>query len=247
MNGTHVVLDHVFIAAIILFSVIEWRWLWPRCIRAIASDVPGARARIYYRIVVGEWLFTACVIAAWKIQGRSWAGLMLGQTSPLRLGAGLAFAATIVGLLWLQRRAIFARPDRIEEVRQRLGFADPLLPHTPAEHRIFIVVSVTAGICEEILFRGFVMWYFTVWTGPVPAVVASSLIFGFGHIYLSLAHVPRTALVGVIFALLVLATGSLWPVIIIHAALDLNSGGIAFRIRQRASLGGSEPGRHAQI
>jgi len=60
-------------------------------------------------------------------------------------------------------------------------------------------------------------------------VLISSAIFGFGHIYLGLIQVPRTAALGVIFALIVLASGSLWPAIILHAALDLNSGDLGFR------------------
>jgi membrane protease YdiL (CAAX protease family) len=233
MLGTHLTLDHIFVAAILVFSVVEWRWLWPRMLRAITAGVPNARLRAYHGAIVSEWLFMACIIVAWAVQDRSWAVFRLGPGSPLRLGLGLMLAATVVCLLWLQRRAIFARQDRVGKVRQKLGFADPLLPHTPAEHINFMLLAVTAGICEEVIFRGFVMWYFAVWTGPLLAAIFSSVVFGFGHIYLGLAHVPRTALVGAIFAFLVLATGSIWPAIIIHAAVDLHSGELGFRILGR--------------
>jgi membrane protease YdiL (CAAX protease family) len=183
----------------------------------------------------------ACIMAAWTVQGRSWAVFRLASAPPLRLGLGLLFAAVVTWLLWNQRQAIFARQDRIEKVRAKLRFADPLVPHTSAEHNVFVLLSLTAGICEEVIFRGFVMWYFAVWTGPVPAAILSSVVFGFGHIYLGLAHVPRTALVGVVFAFLTLGTGSLWPAIIIHAALDLHSGELGFRILGRASAGSAEP------
>lgn len=242
MSGTHIVMDHVFIAALVLFSVVEWRWLWPRCVRAITSGDPAARARFYRGIVVSEWLFTACVVAVWMLQGRPWTGLHLELVFSLRLGLGLLLALTICGLLWLQRKAVFARPERIEKVRQKLEFADPLIPHTPAERRMFMLVSITAGVCEEVLFRGFVLWYFAVWTHPILALVISSVLFGFGHIYLGLAHVPRTALVGMILGVLVLATGSLYPAIIIHAALDLNSEEIGFRAQRAVSARGQISG-----
>jgi len=40
------------------------------------------------------------------------------------------------------------------------------------------------------------MWYFWVWTGPSLVLAISSAIFGFGHIYLGLPQVLRTAAVG---------------------------------------------------
>jgi len=69
-----------------------------------------------------------------------------------------------------------------------------------------------------------------VWTGVVAAVILSSLLFGIGHIYLGRAHVPKTALAGLFFACLALASGSLLPAMLLHAAMDWNSGELGFRI-----------------
>jgi membrane protease YdiL (CAAX protease family) len=222
-------LDHVVLAVILLEALSEWLWLWPRYLRAIARGVPGARARVYRNLLIAEWTITLYVIALWAARGRPWASLMLGPVAPVRLGLGLAFALTVVSLLLVQQRAIFSRPKRVKRLREKLAFGDPLLPHTVSERRRFRLVAMTAGICEEIVFRGFLMWYIGAWTGPALAVVLSSAIFGFGHIYLGLSQVPRTAVVGLIFALLALASGSLWPAIVIHAAVDWNSGDMGFR------------------
>lgn len=229
MTGSHVALDHVLLAVFVLVTLVEWRWHWPRRVRAIAEGVPGARAVVYRNIAVAEWGLTGCVIGLWTARGRPWAALMLGSVAPLRLGIGLVPAALVLGLLWLQRRALLARPERLERLRQKLDYADPLLPRTLGERRGFTLAAITAGICEEVFFRGFVMWYVGVWTGPVLAVAISSATFGFGHIYLGLPQVPRTAVIGAAFALIVLAAGSLWPAMIIHAAVDLNSGNLGFR------------------
>jgi membrane protease YdiL (CAAX protease family) len=110
-----------------------------------------------------------------------------------------------------------------------------LLPRTPGERRGFAAVSITAGICEELLFRGFLMWYFAGW-GIVAAVVVSSLLFGFAHIYQGIQSVPRTGILGLVLCLIVVAAGSLWPAIIIHAAIDLNSGDLGYR-----ALSGAKP------
>ena len=242
MTGTHTVLDHIFLGLIIAFAVLEWRWLWPRFLRTISSGIPGAQSRQYWVIIRSEWLFTLCILVAWAFYGRSWTSLSLGHAPLLRLSAGLAFVVLFCLFMIWQRRKLFAKPKAMEKLRAKLAFAEALLPHTAKERKVFMLLSVTAGVCEEIIFRGFVLWYFAVWVGPVWSAILSSAVFGFGHIYLSLAHVPRTALFGLFAALLVLATGSLWPAIIIHAFVDLNSGEIGYRVLNMPTRDQSDPG-----
>ena len=52
---------------------------------------------------------------------------------------------------------------------RQIGAARPLLPHTPGELRGFNLLSITAGICEEVLYRSYIWWYVAVWTGPLLA------------------------------------------------------------------------------
>lgn len=247
MIGSHVALDHVLLVVIAVVSpLVDWLWLYPLLKRATAASVPGARARFYLTAILTAWGLTICVIALWAARARPWAALGLGSGTPLRLTIGLALAALVIGLLWAQWRAILARPERLELVRRKLGTIAALMPHTPGERRGFTLVAITAGICEEVLFRGFVMWYVGVWTGPVLAAAISSALFGFAHIYLGVWHVPRTAIIGVAFALIVLATGSLWPAIIIHAAVDLHSGDLGFRALGAVRAGDPHPDAPAE-
>src|SRR6185437_12926991 len=196
MIESRVLLDHIFFAVILVFAVAEWRLLWPRFLKALSAGIPGARSRQYWSIISNEWLFTACMVSAWLRYHRTWADLRLGEAPPLRFSLGLALAICFCILVSVQRRALFAKPKRIEKLRPRLAFAEPLMPHTAGERRLFIPASLTAGICEEIIFRGFLLWYFASWMGPIWAAIASSAVFGFAHIYLAPAHVPRTALFG---------------------------------------------------
>jgi membrane protease YdiL (CAAX protease family) len=236
---TPTLLDHAVPVVIVGGSLIEWRWYWPRVVRNLAGGVPGARLRAYRNIAIAEWVMTFYIIWLWIMRGRPGTALGLVPGSPLRLGVGVCLAAIVIALLWFQRRAILAKPERIARVRERLAHASPLIPRTSNERLAFSLLSITAGVCEEFVFRGFLMWYFAVWTGPLGAALISSAIFGFGHIYLGLGHVPRTALVGLIMAVIVLLSGSLWPAIVIHAALDLNSGDLGFRALSTAPAGPS--------
>ncbi len=235
MVGAHIALDHTWFGLIVLFtSLVDWLWFYPRLVCAKAAGVPGARARYYAGAIVTGWMLAAGTIALWIMRGRPWAALNLGLSTPLRLGIGFGIAVLYVILAFIQRRAVAARPDRLEKIRKRLGTLGTLLPHTPGELRGFLGLSLTAGVCEELLFRGFIWWYFTIWTGPIIAVVISGVFFGFAHVYLGLPHVLKTGVVGVALGFLVLAFGSLWPVMIIHTAMDMVSGDVAFRALSQA-------------
>jgi membrane protease YdiL (CAAX protease family) len=236
--GSHVALDHVLLVVIAIVSpLFDWLWLYPRFLRAAKAGVPDARRRLYLMGILSSWGLTVCVLALWTADRRPWAGLGLGVSTPLRTGIGVALVAAYLFLIWKARRTLLARPDRLERFRRRLGDGDPLMPRTPGERQGFTVVAITAGICEELLYRGFVLWYLSVWTGPVLAVVISSALFGFAHLYLGVAHVVRTALVGLILALIYLAVGALWPVILIHAAMDLVAGDLGYRALGNAARG----------
>jgi len=102
------------------------------------------------------------------------------------------------------------------------------VPRTRSERRLFFLLSVTAGICEELLFRGYVFWFFARWTGAIAGVAIGSVLFGIGHAYLGWKHVIRTTKVGVLFSLITFATGSLWAGMIVHAIMDLLAGDLGF-------------------
>jgi uncharacterized protein len=232
------VFDYIVLAIVLIAPIFDWRWYWPRCVRAIRARIPGARVRFYRTTMTAEWIVTLYVVGLWSAKGRPWSALRLASSSSLRLAIGYSLATIIIALFVLQAwkvRKVLARPEAVARLRQKLAFADALVPETDGERRGFWVVSVTAGICEELVFRGFLIWLITAWLGLVAAVIISSIIFGFGHIYLGVAQVPRTALIGMVLALIVVGTGSLWPAMVIHAAVDLNSGEIGFRVGRAAA------------
>ena len=222
--------DHTLFVAICLASpLIDWLWLYPRLRRSTAAGVAGARVRGYVLTMLTAWGLTACVVALWLSFGRPFDYLRLGLGMPIRTEIGFALVVAYVVFAWAQTRAALRRADVADLVREQLGRADTLMPHTPREFRMFQMVAITAGICEEVLYRGFVIWYLAVWTAIIPAALVSSILFGFAHIYIGIQHVLRTTIVGVVLAALVLVTGSLWPAVALHAAIDLFAGALTYR------------------
>jgi uncharacterized protein len=99
-----------------------------------------------------------------------------------------------------------------------------LLPRTRSERRLFTVVGLTAGVCEEWLYRGFFLAVVAALSGglPVPALVAiAAVAFGVAHAYQGWTGVVSTGVLGGVMALLYLGTGSLLVPVLLHAAIDL--------------------------
>lgn len=97
-------------------------------------------------------------------------------------------------------------------------------PATWTERRWWVFVCITAGGCEETLFRGFMLHYLHVfpWTLNLTlALLISSVVFGSNHLYQGAGGVAGSAIVGFLFGLLFLLTGNLLLPILFHGVIDL--------------------------
>jgi membrane protease YdiL (CAAX protease family) len=231
--------DHLLMLAL-ASVVLVWCWRFPRLVRADAAGTPGERLRYYPFEIVPLWALAAGVVALWIGAHRPWGALLLGGSAPWRLALGWALAGAYVWLTLSQRRKVIARPDRLARIVNALGNVRPILPRTRGERSGFAVLSITAGICEELLFRGFVLWYATVWTGPVGGFLISSMLFGIMHVYLGVEQVPRTAILGIFFYVVAMTAGSLLPAMVCHAVADLVSGDLGYRALATDAAGNSE-------
>jgi membrane protease YdiL (CAAX protease family) len=113
-------------------------------------------------------------------------------------------------------------------LRQQIGKLATLLPHTRTELAWFGGVSLTAGFCEEFLFRGYFIWVFAQWLGWWGAAALSLAIFASGHAFQGWNNALRTGIIGAIFTLAVAIFDSLWPAIALHALFDFGQGTIAW-------------------
>lgn len=100
-----------------------------------------------------------------------------------------------------------------------------LLPEGFAESAVWIAVSITAGICEEVVYRGYLQRQLWCLTGILPsALVLQALVFGLGHIYQGWRPAIVTAIYGLVFGLLAAWRRSVVPGAIAHTAIDLIGG-----------------------
>jgi membrane protease YdiL (CAAX protease family) len=216
----------VALAFALALPLYSWKIEYPRLLADVARGDPTARGRAYRRTMIEQWLLVLAALAVWIGFGRPAATLGLHLAHPWRIAIGLAVAIAVMMFLAAQRRAVLARPHLFAAVREQLGEAGPLVPHTPGERRLWVALSTTAGICEEILFRGFLPALLATWIGPVAAVAVACLTFGFAHLYLGARGAIRAGIAGVAMSVVVALTGSLWVAMVLHAAIDLHSGAL---------------------
>ncbi|MFC7327621.1 CPBP family intramembrane glutamic endopeptidase [Marinactinospora rubrisoli] len=156
---------------------------------------------------------------------------------PLLTGAGTAVAVLVAWWLAGGVRRRFgrsrARAPRQEEPAGRQRTAPGahvmavLAPRSRRERRLAVAVSVTAGVCEEVLYRGLFIAFGVSLGLPVwAAAVLSCLLFAVAHVYQGWWGLVGPGLLGVLFTLTYLGTGSLIVPILLHLAIDL--GGLLF-------------------
>jgi membrane protease YdiL (CAAX protease family) len=196
--------------------------------RFLRSNSSTARKLAYYAFTA-TYLWSLAAAALWifgveRLRSADWALPLPTVTVPL--GGALVAAYFVLGLMPLFQslrgphwRRAYANAYR----RHSEGFPG-LLPETAAERFAFVLLSLTAGICEEALYRGFLIRYLHDLAPALPllvALAAAALLFGLAHLYQGGAALLRTAITGLAFGLLFVVTGSLLPCIVLHALIDL--------------------------
>ena len=88
-----------------------------------------------------------------------------------------------------------------------------------ASSATLLLISVLAGLGEELLFRGVFQLGLTAWFGVPIALVATSTLFGLAHL-ITPTYAVLAGLIGVYFGLLAVATDSLLAPIVAHALYD---------------------------
>lgn len=157
---------------------------------------------------------TTWAIAAWRgvePAALGWRGGGLGTG----LAWGAAAAAGGLSAVWAATRSL-----------RRAGFRETdvvllLLPRSSGEKAAFLALVLLGAVCEEYVFRGFAMHAVETWgggtaTATAVAVAVTSVSFGLAHGYQRTSGVVRATLMGLVLAVPVVATGSLFGAVAAH-------------------------------
>jgi CAAX protease family protein len=226
--------DHLLATALIAVMPLWGLYEFRRLRRAMSEGRTEMRVKTYRSVLVQQWVLVIILALIWWQSGRSWPelGIAVGVSSTWRLGLGSAVVVALFVLLLLQQRRLDHDADERREFREQMEELQDMLPHEPHELAVFRGLSLTAGICEELLYRGFLLAYLGAWLSPWLAVPIAALIFGVGHIYQGPVGILKTGAVGLVMCLLYLLTGSLLHTMVLHAAIDWINGEMAYRSLQ---------------
>ena len=102
-------------------------------------------------------------------------------------------------------------PDSVANIHAAFGI-NPFLT--------IAYITLLIPIAEEVLFRGLIVPYLTKVTGAIHAIIWSALMFAIFHIdpqYFSINQVLFISCLGIVLAIAVATTRSIWPGIAVHA------------------------------
>lgn len=214
MIGTYLVVGEPFVG-----------WVLHRRFESAVGHVPGARRWLYRRLLVLEWALVAIVLAGTVVAPRV-GGSELGLRWPDRFGiVTAAVVAVIAGVTLVSVRAL--RTGVLREVgadSRALRSVGSLLPRTDSERRLFGAVALTAGVAEEVVYRGFGIAILAAASPSLPwwgLVGVAGAGFGLAHAYQGLAGILTTGLLGAVLAAVYLDTGSLLLPVLLHCLIDL--------------------------
>jgi membrane protease YdiL (CAAX protease family) len=182
-----------------------------------------ARSRVlavYLPMMLVQWsleLYVARVgrsrIALSTLLGNRWHGMRRALTD---VALALAMVAILEAIAIVGARA-FGGGNH--------GAIEALLPKTNGERAAWVLVSISVGFCEELVYRGYLQTQLSAFTGSVGLGVAlQAMLFGLAHGEQGMAAMAGAAIAGIALGVLAWARGSLIPGMLSHVFIDLLGG-----------------------
>ncbi len=204
---------------------------WPAFLRQSKID-PG-RARMFFMStsMIMVWTLVAAIGVLWLFEARSWGALRLVMPHGWRLWGSMGLVLLLVlalAIAYARTVTRITRRKRQKPVERVNPNAIELYPHTPYELGMWLALSLSAGICEELVFRGYFLWVFQPMFGLWGAAAFSVVTFGLAHAYRGVKGILGAGTVGLLLTSVVLISGSLWPAIALHALADFGGGLVAW-------------------
>ena len=185
---------------------------------AMRTAVNLNRVRMYERTILSEWVMFALVVLGvafahsplTTVLGEHWRSIRHALRD---IGIGVGYS--IISALLL---SVFGSVLHNADTDRAIRF---LLPHGGLEMALWVVLSVTAGICEEAVYRGYLQRQFMALTSNAPAgILLSAAMFALAHAYQGWRGAIVIAMDGALLGTLAHWRKSVRPGIIAHTWKD---------------------------
>jgi CAAX protease family protein len=202
------------------------------------------RLVLYASTIAFQWL--AVAVVGWRVWAHGYSAAQLGLIfhDRTRLGVAAVIGGVTIGSLqWLNLRRVGRIP--VESRGPVQAIAERILPQSTMELLPYLALAVTAGLCEEFLYRGFAMAALThAGMGPWLVILVSSLLFGLAHSYQGRGGMVMTFVVGLALGVSRLTYNSLVPAIFWHSSVDVVAGVAGRRYLRRNTVNSQESASH---
>jgi len=175
-------------------------------------------------------LLISTIVIQWLIFLLNYGAIYLEQTGLAGVGLRgfrLVHLAWVVAFLLASNLLLSGLAWVLGELGYPMaGEVGLLIPTDPTGQVVWFFVAITAGFCEEVAFRGYLMtrlrliFKLNSWWLPT---LLSAVSFGICHTYQGLPGFIVITVYGALFSLLYIRTGSLWPCIIAHFFQDFGA------------------------
>lgn len=226
----HIIL---FATVIILMAVIYpiMGYSQGKQFKTILSNGKYNKVDWYRNSILWSWLPTLIIVPIVIITGQSFIKLgfrlpsaQINNVSPTFFYIALVLSAIyLLYNLYCMLSFRFNNRVREQHVQKTPLLIKSILPVTKQEKKMWTLLAITAGVTEELLYRGylfFALFFLFKEIHPASVIAFSTLLFAIGHIYQG-KEVIKPALAGLFLCLVYYFTGSIYVVIILHIMQDL--------------------------
>jgi membrane protease YdiL (CAAX protease family) len=234
---------NIVLIAYVVWEVVDFIPRYRQLKLALSAGDTGARRHVYWRALAFEWISALLALGAlefnWNQLNPKFLDLdSMGLIQSLSQGGAFptgVVAGVLGGIVAGTLGFVIARmkanrrgtppPQDVPLPRWRKLLPDffALLPVTIHERLLWAAVAISAGVCEEVVFRGWLlaMLHGHVELGGTRLILVAAIVFGLAHVYQGITGVILTAFAGAFFCVLYIATGSLLVPILLHSLVDV--------------------------
>ncbi len=211
---------------ITLFFPLNQYLVFPAVRQRLESDAEYKR-RFYLHSAASLWLLGAVLLLLlwWLDAPFAQMGLTIPAWLPLLnlLAVVLLFAAVAFARLRIDASTI----DRLRDSYAHVRFC---LPDNRPQFKAMLLTSFSAGVVEEIIFRGYLYWHLSQFMSFFPALILANGAFALGHVWSGGKNALGAFGFGLLLSLIYLLSGSLLPAMLAHVLLDAYSALLGYRL-----------------
>ncbi|PHN06342.1 CPBP family intramembrane glutamic endopeptidase [Flavilitoribacter nigricans] len=221
--------DHILF--LLLGILLPWRTVGAQKKLKDLSFTSRMRQSLYIGNSIGLWVMALIVLGLWWWLDRPFSSLGLQWTPSTGNLWSVGFVIAFLIIYVIDAVRDISTPKGRAQVEEKLSKELGILPRKFKSYLFFIPLAFSAGICEEIVFRGFFIGYFVSLFGTgigsqILAVAIPAVIFGLVHTYQGIQAIYKIVGMAVIFGTIYVLTGSIYLLIILHVVVDLIGGAV---------------------